>query len=750
MKTTTQFFASILFTLSVASGQQYVWPTHLGKAISSNFGEARPRRFHAGIDISTKGSTGHEVLAAGDGYLWRARVASDGYGRALYLKLNDGNVAVYAHLDRYIPFLNDIVKIEQRRNGAYAIDKYFGPDEFVVQKGDVVGFSGESGGASGPHLHFELRDSSNRPLNPLVYAYPLDDRHRPTADAVAIVPLSADAIINGSPLPQVFALRSTGPGEYELPDTIHVFGTVGLEISATDRISGFPNRYNIQGAMLSVDGIDEYRIEFDTFEFGESHLIEIERENSFRRLNEGEFHRLFTINHSRELNFIEKNSRGQLRLTPGYHRFFVRVFDHAKNVARIGGILYYAPPTNVRVTAVNESARALTVAIEPEGSPFAITDFVCYSFNQKGYVERKVEVISSRQRGRSLIVELPKSQIRNRILQLIGINKLGGVSFPFHMPVDAKEPNHVPREIDLSVSHLENSVVLQVELDRYVPHQPEVSLRGPGKDDLIEMIRVRPTTYLSVPLRPARLEEIVEINVSIHGSPARESRFSFKPKLSVLEGSVAAVSPDGLCSLQSLPSTFYDTTAFWVEGVRKPVPVAGGQFVSPTYQLQPFDRPLLDSARLAISIPKSVQDIHGLGIFYHDQKEGWTYLPTRFSESRWMFFTAVYSLEAVAVIRDTIKPIIKDVFPGDGGFYDFRDVKVLSAKIDDDLAGVKDETSIQLVLDDEILLFGYHPIKKTVTYPLEAALETGAHRLKISATDQVGNSAFREIRFSVN
>ncbi|MFQ6673542.1 MAG: M23 family metallopeptidase, partial [Fidelibacterota bacterium] len=667
-----------------------------------------------------------------------------------YLKLDDGNIAVYAHLGLFTSGLSDIVKIEQERHNSYTIDKYFSPEEFRVEKGDVLGFSGESGAAFGPHLHFELRDSSNHPLNPLTHGFSLRDTRRPVPGRLAIVPLSTDAVINGSPLPQIFPLDRKKSGEYQFSDTIHVFGTVGLEVSAVDKITGLSNEFNVQGISLSVDGTDQYKIRFDRFAFQQSHLIELERDNSFRRLNDGEFHRLFATDHSHELDFISPNAEGRLTLAPGYHRVAIRMFDSMKNVVRIHGILYSAPPTKIKAAVLTASPDVLRVSLTPDGSPFPIKNFVCYSFNEKGFVEEKIEALSSRSEGGGLIVDLPRSPTRSRILQFMGINKFGAVSVPFHLPREVREADTMTMGMELSVAHLDRSVVLQVEYGGFVSRFPEVFLRGPGKDDAVEMIQIRPTTFLSVPLKPEVLEGAREVNVSIRGSQVREMRFSFKPKLATPGGSSAAISADGDCSLQVLSSTFYDTTVFWIEDVKKPVPGKGGAFMSRIYQLQPFDRPLQDTARVAIALPKSINAVSGLGIFYYDQTEGWTYLPSRFSPKKWMFFTSMYSLEAVAIVQDVVEPVIADVFPGDGARYDYQDVSILSATVKDGLAGIRNERSIRMSLDGKNLIFEYQPIMKTITYWLDEPLESGEHLLTITATDQVGNSASKEIRFGVN
>jgi len=735
---------------AVVTGQDYLWPVKLGKAITSNFAEVRPRRFHSGIDIRTDGSTGHEIVAIEAGYVWRVKVSSNGYGKVLYLKLNDGSTAVYAHLQKFMPLLNDIIKIEQDINRSYSVEKYFRENEFTIAKGEVLGTTGESGGAFGPHLHFELRDSLNRPINPLTHGFPLNDKHAPVPDAVAIIPLSKDAVINGSSLSQTFPLHRRGGSSYEFPDTIHVYGSVGFDVSVTDEITGFPNKFNIAGASLSVDDVEVYRADFESFSFERTHFVETERDNALRRLNDGEFHRLFTLDRNSNLSFIKEGSGGTLSLSPGHHTVSIRLFDHKKNISRIKGTIYHAPPFSIGTTVLTQDRKTVTISLETIGTPFPVTDFACYSFNNKGYVEEKVEALSSRQDGRALIVDLPASRVRGRILQLIGTDKLGGVSLPFHLPLGADEADPIKMAIDFDISHLEKSVVIQVDSRGWVADPPEVVLTGRNREVPIQLQRTRPTTFISTPLDPQTVAGVTEAVVLYDGSPARESHFIFKPKLFTGDRAMAVISPDGRCSLQAVPTTFYDTTAIWIENIETPVPVEGGEFRSRAYQLQPFERPLQDSARVAIALAKSIANADRMSIFYYDQKGGWTCLPSQFSRSRWMFFASLYSLEAVAVIEDRVPPVIETILPGDGGFYDYNDLMSFSAKVKDSLAGVKDDKAIQLSLDGEQLLFEYQPVKKKVIYQLDSPLESGSHTLIIKVADQVGNMTTKEIAFSVN
>ena len=91
----------------------FTWPLSLAPALTSTFGESRSRAFHAGIDLKTWGETGHPVQALADGYIWRVRTSPWGYGRALYQKLADGRMVVYAHLEDFAAPMAELVQQAQ-------------------------------------------------------------------------------------------------------------------------------------------------------------------------------------------------------------------------------------------------------------------------------------------------------------------------------------------------------------------------------------------------------------------------------------------------------------------------------------------------------------------------------------------------------------------------------------------------------------------------------------------------------------
>ena len=155
----------------VAVGQDTLHsPLTIPLKFSGNFGEIRTGHFHTGMDIRTEGKEGIPVLAAQAGKVSRIKVSHRGYGLALYLD-GGGLTTVYAHLSAFHPEIESWLKNHQYRKEKWAYDGK--PDmEFRFNRGDTLGWSGNTGGSSGPHLHFEVRDARNQhPINPLHWSF---------------------------------------------------------------------------------------------------------------------------------------------------------------------------------------------------------------------------------------------------------------------------------------------------------------------------------------------------------------------------------------------------------------------------------------------------------------------------------------------------------------------------------------------------------------------------------------------------
>jgi murein DD-endopeptidase MepM/ murein hydrolase activator NlpD len=151
----------LIICLSLLTGslyaQTYAWPLDSPLIITGNYGELRPNHFHAGLDFSTGGKLNQSVYATASGYISRIKISSVGYGKSIYVTHPNGVTSVYAHLNSFVKKIADLVVNTQYQNKSFEIDINLKPTDLIVSQKELLGFSGNTGNSTAPHLHFELR-----------------------------------------------------------------------------------------------------------------------------------------------------------------------------------------------------------------------------------------------------------------------------------------------------------------------------------------------------------------------------------------------------------------------------------------------------------------------------------------------------------------------------------------------------------------------------------------------------------------
>ncbi len=245
----------LLLISSLLAGQDYHWPIRASQSLSSTFSEYRSGHLHAGVDIKTWGEMEVPCLAIADGYVEHIAVNYNGYGRGLWLRLKDGNVAVYGHLEQFKPILEKLIKAEQLQRDEYSVHLKFKPDQYPVKAGSVIAYSGTSG-TEHPHLHFEIRDTLGQVYNPQFFYSGIQDEKPPILDEIMLIPTGHDSRINGSLYPVIFDLQQD-------IKTVSTTGPFQVAINTHDRANGTYNKYNIYRAELQVNDKHVFEREFD-------------------------------------------------------------------------------------------------------------------------------------------------------------------------------------------------------------------------------------------------------------------------------------------------------------------------------------------------------------------------------------------------------------------------------------------------------------------------------------------------------
>lgn len=236
---------------------------------SANFGEMRPGHFHGGVDIKTDGAEGKPIVAVADGYIARIVLTTYGYGRAVYLTLDDGTTAVYGHLQRFRSDIEEFVRAERYRGRTNALDRSFGADRWPVKRGEVIGYSGNSGSSMGPHLHFELREAGTGRLRNVVregIIRPKDDLP-PRIVRLHYVEIDTLQGVCMRSAPASYAVVRTAEGRYRLArDGAIPAGRKGYFVAElTDRRNDVHNTFGLWRVTASADGEPYFEYRMDGF-----------------------------------------------------------------------------------------------------------------------------------------------------------------------------------------------------------------------------------------------------------------------------------------------------------------------------------------------------------------------------------------------------------------------------------------------------------------------------------------------------
>lgn len=250
-------------------------PLDIPLFLSGNFGELRSNHFHAGLDIKTQGIEGQNVFAIADGYVSRIKVSPYGYGNAIYITHPNGFTSVYGHLQKYNEAITKVVKTYQYKKEKFAVELFPTPFSMPVKKGELIAYSGNSGGSGGPHLHFEIRNTANEhPMNPLLFGFNIKDNVKPDIYAVTVYPLNDTSYVNGRNRAQRYIARGSN-GIYSLPlkSQIKVQGEIGFGIETVDRMSGTSNKYGLHNIQLKHNEKIIFEQQIDEFAFHEGRYI---------------------------------------------------------------------------------------------------------------------------------------------------------------------------------------------------------------------------------------------------------------------------------------------------------------------------------------------------------------------------------------------------------------------------------------------------------------------------------------------
>jgi len=758
----------IHFFNSLGLTQDYLWPTDASHYLTSSFAEYRPGHFHAGIDIKTWGRIGYKVFAIRNGYIMRIGVSPFGYGKVLYQKMDTGEIAVYAHLSRFSNNIEQYVKQEQQRKGAYRISKYLKPTQFPVKQGDVIGYTGASGIGS-PHLHFEMRDSNNNPTNPFLFGYKVEDTTPPMVRAISITPLDFYSRVNSDVTPLIEEPVMLSNGNYNLVPKPLVSGNIGFAIDCFDQANGVNHKFAMYKLDFYVDGILYFSAKYDKFSYGVTSLIDLDRDFRLMSRGKGRFQKLYKDKFNRLLFYkptgdeigvikydpnLRDNTSFQHQLGKGEHQFIIELYDFFGNMTNVTGNFVVGERTKITANFRSEEPDQIYISnIRDQHGNRVVRPDIFVSLDQ-GISWRKMTphfIESDSDAEFSPIIEYLLKPIKHLTkVKIQSVDENGIESYPlYYFVVRDSVASNLITDLNLETDFYDDYIRLKLTVDGLIQDAPRL---------FVQQIGI-PTIEIS--LRQSRFNEFIGFYQLVPGKDGHLSIEAYATDVSGQElmyweqFNVQTVFPDlgglitskdGQCRVSFNKGSVYRNLFLRIEN-QGSLDNSNYDLVGEVYEVFPQDIPLKRSATIELKYPSTDQLPEKLGIYsIGRRKPGFRGNKIDFTNNA--ISCNVSNLGVFTLLRDTIPPYIEIRHPKNNSQLTEKKPTLL-AVVFDELSGIANERSIVMRLDGEKVIAEYDPDAKTVKYKPDEPLSPGEHTVSVWATDNSKNEAFVSYMFHI-
>lgn len=308
-------------------------PLNIPIILAGNFGECRPGHFHSGMDIKTGGHENEPVFAAADGYVSRIKMEPGGFGHGLYITHPNGYTTLYAHLNDFTPAIQRYVRQQQYAKESWTVDLQFSPKQFPVKKGQQIAWSGNTGGSTAPHLHFEIRDTkTEHPLNPQLFGFTVKDNTAPVLKQLVVYDMTA-GIYDATP--EFFPFTKKNNAFVPAGDSITITSAMaGLGLVVDDYMPGSDNTLAPYSIEWYLDGALQGRMLLDDIGYDETRYINAYADYGLKKSGKPWVQCLFRLPGNKLDHIYESLNASRGLLRPGdqeYHKVSVVVKDVSGN-----------------------------------------------------------------------------------------------------------------------------------------------------------------------------------------------------------------------------------------------------------------------------------------------------------------------------------------------------------------------------------------------------------------------------------
>lgn len=732
----------------IAETLDYHWPMAAPPALTSSFGEYRPRRFHAGLDFKTWGKEGYPVLAVEDGYVWRVRTSPWGYGKVVYIRLKDGRTAVYAHLSGFAAKIKAVVEAEQERRGFYSVNLFFEPNQINVKRGETLGYSGSTGSGV-PHLHFEIRDRNQRPINGLLHGFQVKDTVAPTVQSLALIPMDDESRVSDKTDPATIGVNwRPEQKRYVARSVPMVTGRIGVSVRTYDRAdaSMLSNRFAPYRLRLYVNDREVFETTYTVFAYSQVNQVELDRNFVLKRRGAGLYHNLYR-SAGNQLPMYGKYRVGDgilhagipspgrgVALNPGRNRLRVLVEDAAGNRSR----------ADLEVT-VNSVPRVLDASAELNGESVRVRARVRDENPERVVVER------SSNGGRSWrpvstvdvdalgLVRAAFSHVPDAVYRVRASDRFKSEGFQVCAPAPPTQSDTKPGLLECDVRYYPDFVLLKIVSKRLLSAPPEVTANWLANSETAPEVIQRSLYGYETVLRfnPDVHGEVSAVISAVDRNGGQGRSVVHLAQTPVRRSGGVVRSPDGKAEAR-----------FGADDVYRPffgriavVPGKGAKrltMVGTRYRFGPEDVPFRRKVEVVLRYPADFSRPERLGIYRLTRGGAWVFVGNRPVRGRHAVAARVASFSTYALLLDETPPRVRIRRPEPRATVSDRR-PVLIATIGDRESGIRREEDILMRLDGKRLIAEYDPEAGQVKARPRQPLPAGIHRLEVVVSDACGN-----------
>ncbi len=719
--------------LSTSLGtDDYLWPTDASKTITTVFGDIRPFRYHTGIDIRTYGINGLDIYAIEDGYVSRIATSPLGYGKVIYIKMKDGNTSVYAHLDKFNETLEIFLDGLQQKCNCFSIDHTFLPNQYPVKKGDVIGFTGDSGSLSGPHIHFEIRNKKGEPFNPFLTNYLIEDTLPPIPQKIILNNLNKDSFINGSPIEKEFDLIKISDNQYIIEDIISVSGEIGISAEIYDKINGQPFNFGLYSIKLEIDGETFFDAEYNHTNFNEGHKVFCERDFDKYNSERKKVYSLYKKNNYHPSSFIKSIPIKKIIFKDrSYHECKITASDYNGNYIEI---LFNLLSSNNRDTQIDFIAEKKGWIVQSYDDRLKLLNvYFTNDFDQNiRYVSPDIDTIYTTK----FFIPKPKKNLNTLVAE--PFYKDGTYGPPQFHKIDNEE-----RILDgkINLKDKARGTAFTFDENNFSGKTPILGLTLDNKLYRYPLFQISPTKYTSEIFYPLELRDLSKVSIIYQDSTINQFSININSKVSIPEFPIKLI--DNQITLNSISnskkiifddSNHNDAFIYIEPYIDRAIEGQLNHIYGP-FLIGPKSIPFKNEFNLIFENQKQYSNI---GIFKYDMfNKKWKFNGNNKYEKG--IQTKIKIGGIYSIIKDDDAPEILKKVPNVGSTYRKDHFKILQYEVKDELCGIRDENSFEVYLDGKKLIVDYNTYRSLIFYEFKKPLEIGTHQIELVVTDNCNN-----------